>query len=213
MDTLNDLFTRVSNLKVFLDSCPRTNNEPQISPLLNDFLESTLVATNIPSNPTLSSTCNFTQKEVVDRIIGALVSKSSKYSAKNALSLGFRKLTPGASSIPGLPGVESYFPNTIINHLTSRPWALLLDYIGESAMDWILFNLLVFIPLENNCYAQVAGTLLHEVQAKDQPSKRIDPTKKARSQYLDRNKMLYQHPRKSKTGAIIYGPSKKCILK
>jgi hypothetical protein len=67
-------------------------------------------------------------------------------------------------------GVESFFPNTIVNHLQSpgtgtgtlvltciAEWEHLLNKVGDSVMIYLLLHTFMFIQLPNNCFLQVSG--------------------------------------------------------
>ena len=62
----------------------------------------------------------------MNRVIELLLKKSVKSS--NVMTLGYGKLSGrNTGGIQGMHGIENYFPNTLINYLTSTAWELLLS--------------------------------------------------------------------------------------
>jgi hypothetical protein len=61
-----------------------------------------------------------------------------------------------------IPGIESFFPNTLVNWVKSYTWETLLNRIGDGFMFHLLLDTILFFPLENSCYAQITGTLISD---------------------------------------------------
>jgi hypothetical protein len=88
----------------------------------------------------------------------------SKKQFKNLLVLGYR-FSRHSNGLKGLKGIESYFPNTLINYLKTQPWESLLKKIGESAMHHLLTETIMFGKLANGCLHQLNGIPINEFES------------------------------------------------
>ena len=102
--------------------------------------------------------------EIVNVVVATFVEreKFKKSSSKNVLTYGYRTIdnNRNASALSGLlvhaNGVESYYPNHLLNHFAGEEWERLLELIGEAAMLWILKSCL-FIR-HASYFVQIAGS-------------------------------------------------------
>ena len=67
-----------------------------------------------------------TQAELVNRAIEGLFRRSEK--PKHVLAGGYQKRREDA--ISGIMGVQSYHPNTTVNHIKTPAWCTLLEAVG-----------------------------------------------------------------------------------
>ena len=53
------------------------------------------------------------------------------------------------------------FPNTLVNHLLTRPWEELHAYCGDTVMFYLLTRTLMFLRVDNGSLVQLTGMPLH----------------------------------------------------
>ncbi|KAJ3251667.1 hypothetical protein HDU77_005722 [Chytriomyces hyalinus] len=103
----------------------------------------------------------FSQTEIVNNAIRSIILHPS--SGPNVMTLGFKVLKDGSTSMHGIHGIENSFPNTIVTFLKSFAWQRLLDRLGTSAMMHLLCETSVFSELPNGCFFQITGCPLAEL--------------------------------------------------
>ncbi|KAJ3237236.1 hypothetical protein HDU81_009858 [Chytriomyces hyalinus] len=103
----------------------------------------------------------FSQTEIVNNAIRATILHPN--AKPNVMTLGFKVLKEGSTSIHGIHGIENSFPNTIVTFLKSFAWQRLLDRLGTSAMMHLLCETSVFSELPNGCFFQITGCPLAEL--------------------------------------------------
>ena len=88
------------------------------------------------------------------------------------------------------------YPNTLVNHLLTKPWEELHAYCGDFVLLFLLTRTLMFARIDNGSLVQLTGTPLH-VLVEQQGSKRwasSKPTKYLGNPYSHNNRKSRQRP-------------------
>jgi hypothetical protein len=168
---------------------------------------------------------NWTLSELLNRAVSQLVKKSSFNSVKNVVTLGFRKLSDKSSMeyVPGLEGVEAHFPNTIYNFIkTSSQWEDLLATVGDDAILDLFLSKSVFLQLENGCWLQITGPVVHELFPNVYSMAEVQEVSWRKRQHsedyhhpskilcVEKKRMLYHHQRRNGKGLFMFGDDCMC---
>lgn len=113
----------------------------------------------------------FSTHEVIDKAIEKVVRQDAAApfpnTLKSVLAQGFRLLKPNLSkgALSGgrarmMRGVQSAYPNTTVNLLSSRPMMQLHAAVGDGIFLHILLHTATLILLPNTCYLQITGPLM-----------------------------------------------------
>lgn len=120
--------------------------------------------------------------KVISRVIERLVHKHRFSRSENVLAIGFRLANEGAQTT--LNGLETFYPNTLIDHLKAPQWQILHSKIGDDAMSKIMEHCSVFVRLPDGAHLQVTGPPVSELQDSKKNSKES-------STGFDRHQMFY----------------------
>lgn len=60
-------------------------------------------------------------------------------------------------------GIESFFPNTIVNVLKNKNWERCLTQLGDSYLLYLFIHCFIFVTLPNRCFAQLTGAPLGDL--------------------------------------------------
>lgn len=118
---------------------------------------------------------------------------------RNVLSLGYGTPTghrvSNNSNVVDSPAIANFYPNTLVNVLQSKFWALILKSIGDEIMLHILLECSIFQCLENGCFMQLTGPPLSVVSSILQKRRFLLKN----TIYIPRISIFYSktHPRKS----------------
>jgi len=116
-------------------------------------------------------TPRFSTHEVIDKAIETVVRQDAAApfpnSLKSVLAQGFQLLKPNLSKggLSGgrarmMRGVQSAYPNTTVNLLSSRPMTQLHTAVGDGIFLHLLLHTVTLVLLPNTCYLQVTGPLM-----------------------------------------------------
>jgi hypothetical protein len=100
---------------------------------------------------------------VLERVIEALVLGRCQ-PCHHVLASGFRPRRFHDCGMGALSTVECFFPNTILNHLKTREWEVLLSRVGDRFMCDLLLQYTLFVQLRNGCYMQLTGKPMNELR-------------------------------------------------
>ena len=129
----------------------------------------------------------FYTHEVIDKAIEMVVRQDATApfpnTLKSVLAQGFRLLKPNLSkgALSGgrarmMRGVQSAYPNTTVNLLSSRPMIQLHAAVGDGIFLHLLLHTATLILLPNTCYLQITGPLMGNLlQPKVTPSNATSP--------------------------------------
>eukprot|EP01114_Cavostelium_apophysatum_P022198 TRINITY_DN7957_c0_g1_i2.p1 TRINITY_DN7957_c0_g1~~TRINITY_DN7957_c0_g1_i2.p1 ORF type:complete len:1151 (-),score=257.66 TRINITY_DN7957_c0_g1_i2:26-3478(-) len=157
---------------------------------LSNILKSCLIVSN-ETLPKISSLSNHDWGifDIVEQAIIKLVARPVK--DPNVLSKGYQKTRKPEHTTQNSGGVESYFPNTIVNYLRGRVWQALLDLIGAELLFFVLVSTSLFVLLENRCYMQVCGIPLPDlIRTRTFNASVMIPTKAARKKEKSKQRDL-----------------------
>lgn len=122
---------------------------------------------------------------MISRLIEVFLHKT-KFSRcpPNLLCLGFRPANEGAQT--NLSGIENYYPNTLLSHLKTIHWEIILQIIGDTGVSLILERCLLFVLVDAGAYLQITGPPLSELSSRENT---VSP-----KAVIVRHKLLYAKP-------------------
>lgn len=111
----------------------------------------------------LSFDHGLSQSEIVNQVIHTMIPRQPKMRPQHVLAYGYSLPRPGTNHMNAFPGVECFFPNTVVNLVKGYAWIGLLTMIGDELMTYILKYAIVLVPVPNGAYLQVSGYVAFEV--------------------------------------------------
>ena len=198
-EVLQQLYATIEPLGVYLQRV--LPERPMGAPLLQDrdlqdyryVLERCLVAQpapgssiaparrrDVPRSPASEPRLASSQPEVVRQVIETLFRESA--SPEHVLALGNCRPRFGGMGSNAFHGVEQLIPSSAASALQTRPWAVLLQRIGDAAMMTLLLDCSLFLPTLGSTLLQLSGApvnkVVHQMRAPTSTGSAVPGTRK-----------------------------------
>jgi hypothetical protein len=116
---------------------------------------------DVPRSPASAPRLASSQPEVVRQVIETLFRESA--SPEHVLALGNCRPRFGGMGSNAFHGVEQLIPSSAASALQTRPWADLLQRVGDAAMMTLLLDCSLFLPTLGSTLLQLSGAPVNKV--------------------------------------------------
>ena len=158
---------------------------------------------DVPRSPASAPRLASSQPEVVRQVIETLFRESA--SPEHVLALGNCRPRFGGMGSNAFHGVEQLIPSSAASALQTRPWAVLLQRVGDAAMMTLLLDCSLFLPTLGSTLLQLSGPpvnkVVHQLRAPTSTGRAVPGTVKTASRAPPASPP-YKRPVRSHSGDV-----------